>query len=184
MTTGSSPSAHMEDMDTFDVTATVTYAPMVVPPRCRKPRPVPETITVTLQVPSCTAEEAPVAARVPLWNSAHGGDLLTDLRTVDGTFYRCEDGGGMPAQITVEELWTPDRSVAVAQAEERAEGRILIDGEVWRACSEPVYRIITFGLSHNHGGTSVTPPSRTGGMTWTRPGTSPRWTTTRPSRQP
>jgi hypothetical protein len=47
--------------------------------------------------------------------------------------------------------------VAVAAAEERVEGRILIDGEVWRACPEPVYRIMTFGLGHNHGGTSVNP---------------------------
>lgn len=157
MTPATVASAHMRAMNTFDVTATVTYAPMVVPPRCRKPRPVPETFTMILQVPWYTAEEAPVAARVPIWESHDYGDLITELRTVDGKFYRCEDGGGMPAQITVEELWTPHRAVAVAQAEERVEGSILIDGVVWRACSEPVYRIMTFGLGHNHGGTSVGP---------------------------
>lgn len=129
----------MRGMKTFDVTATVTYAPMAVPPRCRKPRPVPETFTITLHVPSYTAEEVPIAARVPLWSSAHGGDLITELRTVDGAFYRREDGAEMPEAITAEELWAHHRHETVEVAEERIAGRILVDGEVWRACSGPVY---------------------------------------------
>ena len=31
---------------------------------------------------------------------------------------------------------------------------LIIDGEVWRKCGEPMYLVMTFGLGHNHGGTS------------------------------
>lgn len=151
------PSARMRGMETFDVTATVTYSPMVIPPRCRKPRPMPETFTHLIQVPSYTADEAPVAALVPLWESHANGDVVHEIRTVDGKLYRRSHQAPPSAEINVDARWANHRQEAAEAAEGDLEGRILIDGEVWRATSEPVYRIMTFGMGHNHGGTSVAP---------------------------
>ena len=36
---------------------------------------------------------------------------------------------------------------------EYAKDFLLIDGELYRPCGEPIYNITTFGLGHNHGGT-------------------------------
>lgn len=39
--------------------------------------------------------------------------------------------------------------------ETRCRGYILFDGKYWKECGEPMYVVMTFGLGHNHGGTSL-----------------------------
>lgn len=63
----------------------------------------------------------------------------------------------MYAPMVVEEPWAHHRHEAVSAAEERIAGNVLIDGEVWRPTSEPVYKVMTFGMGHNHRGTGLAP---------------------------
>lgn len=44
---------------------------------------------------------------------------------------------------------------AARDAQHSLNGYISIDGKVWRTTREPVYRIMTFGMGSNHGGTSI-----------------------------
>ena len=37
----------------------------------------------------------------------------------------------------------------------KAESYVIYDGKIWKECGEPMYEIATFGLGHNHGGTSM-----------------------------
>ena len=37
----------------------------------------------------------------------------------------------------------------------KAASYAIYDGKVWKECGEPMYEIATFGLGHNHGGTSM-----------------------------
>lgn len=47
------------------------------------------------------------------------------------------------------------REAVVKTARNGMKGYILVDGELFRRCSEPRYVINTFGLGHNHGGTGM-----------------------------
>lgn len=61
----------------------------VTPPRCRKPRTVDRTDSHTVEVPSVTAAQAPIALRIPervnVWGTPQ--DAI-DYRWFDGTLYR------------------------------------------------------------------------------------------------
>lgn len=49
----------------------------------------------------------------------------------------------------------PDKKHMVTVARKKFRNFLLIDGELYKVTSEPRYEIITFGLGHNHGGTSM-----------------------------
>lgn len=47
------------------------------------------------------------------------------------------------------------RNAVISIAKAQMENHILVDGELYTATSEPRYVVQTFGLGHNHGGTSL-----------------------------
>lgn len=148
-------------MDTFAVTTTVTFHPYRVPPRCRKPRQVEETFTVTTDIPSVSSADAPVACTFD-----PGYQRLTELetdevsiRTYDGAFYiqrRDVDAGGedFPYERALDS-WEADQVAAEREAHEGLWKYLVIDGKVWESIGEPYYSVNTYGMGHNHGGTSL-----------------------------
>lgn len=48
-----------------------------------------------------------------------------------------------------------DEPDVILDIEECAGRYLIVNGEVWRECGEPMYCIYTFGLGHNHGGSSL-----------------------------
>ena len=48
-----------------------------------------------------------------------------------------------------------DRETAILSKEKYIQDYLLIDDEVYKKTSEPRYVVMTFGLGHNHGGTSL-----------------------------
>lgn len=140
----------MSGMEKLALPAKVTYSPLVIPPRCRKPRPVPDTFDHVLEVPAYTGDEAPLASRVNLYEE------VVELRAVGGKFYRHAPERSLPDVLEVR-AWGHRRADAIRDAEKEVEGLVLIDGQVWREASEPVYEVQTFGRGWNHGGTSLQP---------------------------
>ncbi len=47
-----------------------------------------------------------------------------------------------------------DKPEVVSEIEGQASKYLIVNGEVWHEIGEPMYEIATFGLGHNHGGTS------------------------------
>lgn len=147
----------------MDVNITFEYRTLnVVPPRCRKPRTVYDTETITVTVPAATSAAAPVAFRVP-------------DRTIGPTEYRWWDdrlwipylpwshqsepstpgSGYFPATVKVGGLGD-GRDAALQQVRDRYAAYLIIDGVVWKeSAGEPIYTVATFGLGNNHGGTAL-----------------------------
>ena len=69
--------------------------------------------------------------------------------------------GYLPEEIErfdIREPWgakNKDRAGAINEWKKEARRFIIIDGEPWEECGEPMYVINTFGLGHNHGGTGL-----------------------------
>ena len=68
---------------------------------------------------------------------------------------------GMSVEDMVEDVsykceWYSHRSALdnINAIKESAARYIVVNGEPWKECGEPMYEIATFGLGHNHGGTS------------------------------
>lgn len=161
----------------FTVTAEITYYPMQVPKGCRKPRPVKETITHPVHVPSVTSAEAPVVALVPNDRGHLGspGGNIAELRDWKGQLYTVENsvrgdvtspaevaGVDFPSAIT---LLNHRRSAreAIESVDADYLKFLIVDGQVWRATDEPVYAVANLGMGHNHGGTFLDIEVRTPG---------------------
>lgn len=148
-------------MDNFTITTTVTYRPFRVPPRCRKPRQVEETFTMTTDIPSLTSAEAPVAC------TFDENELLSHsidrpgagLRTYNGSFYTLfRDITAGSAHFPAEQerdSWAAEREEAEKEVTDRIGKMIVIDGKVWTSIGEPYYSVTTYGTGHNHGGTGI-----------------------------
>ncbi|MCC3299293.1 hypothetical protein [Arthrobacter caoxuetaonis] len=148
-------------MDTFTITTTVTFHPLRVPPRCRKPRRVEETFTVTTDIPSVTAADAPVACIFDpgYQRLTHDETDEIALRTFDGSFYiQRRDVNAGDEDFPSERTWESRETDQVA-AEREAHGRLwkylVIDGKVWETIGEPYYSVNTYGTGNNHGGTGL-----------------------------
>lgn len=153
--------------DPFIVTITGGYTINEIPPRCRKPRPVPYKATATVAIPRMTAEEAPVAFRC-----REIDDTVKEVRLFNGRLYVADDYGpesvicpgdtDFPAEGDAGQ----DRRIhghrhcgSAEEFQETVEGCLrrflIIDDQVWTRTGEPRYDVMTFGLGHNHGGTGL-----------------------------
>jgi hypothetical protein len=153
----------MEPTADFLVTSTITYRPFRTPPRCRKPRPVPETFTHEFRIPSVTSEQAPVVALVPDELGHYGArpGETAPLRSYGGKLYAAQKSGaqitragsaGFPA-TTRHESFNNWQHEAITQAGKDFTGLLVVDGGIWKVTPEPAYAIVTMGLGSNHGGT-------------------------------
>lgn len=147
-------------MNTHTVTAVVTYRPVRVPPRCRNPRPVAEEFSMSMDIPVLQGAETPVAAMFhPEAYLPHGiKHPLEGLRHYEGRLYTKTDAtpgsAGFPDTRYID-AYTGDRREAERQAAEAFEGRIIINGFVWKAVGEPYYKVVGYGLGNNHGGSGL-----------------------------
>lgn len=147
-------------MNTFEVTAKVTYRPERIPPRCRKPRRVDEVFEMTMEIPVLQGAQAPVAC------AFHADEFLPNgvqhpkegLRFYGDRFYTRTDatpgGDGFPA-VRYIDTYTGDRREAEREAVAKFEDRIIVDGFVWKAIGEPYYSVVGYGLGNNHGGSGL-----------------------------
>ncbi|MET4143956.1 hypothetical protein [Arthrobacter sp. UYCo732] len=150
-------------MTDFAVTSTITFRPLRVPPRCRKPRPVVETFKHEFVIPCVSSEQAPVVALVPDDRGYYGTTPGEDapLRAHAGKLYTAEMRGRQPVRAgsaafpakDSHESWQAWEYEAINEAGRRFQDILIIDGEVWKLTPEPAYAIVTMGLGGNHGGT-------------------------------
>lgn len=158
------------------------YVEHYLPPRCRKYRSREVEVDVNINIPVVPAEDAPVACTVKngfdlsadTAELRHGESLpfdVYDVRYYHGKFYRRQKRrdfySGAKGFAEAEDLqfhiqttmhsFHCDRDLAqqVERVNNLAADYIFIHDEVWCECGEPRYEIATFGLGHNHGGTSV-----------------------------
>lgn len=89
----------------------------------------------------------------------HGAAISTNFESFDYIKQILQDYASGPCWED-EDDFTENSIVKENDREERektifskAEKFVICDGKVWNLCEEPMYRIMTFGLGHNHGGT-------------------------------
>ena len=151
-----------------------------VPPRCRKPRYRDMESSTTVNLREITADEAPVALIVTDYETRYGecGVYTTEYRWYKNKLYTlCRNRYGVnmlaPYEISdviedLEGVGRQDKTICnplyFHYHEEQSKVKMLrgsvkrflmIAGEIWSESSEPRYVIHTFGLGHNHGGSSL-----------------------------
>lgn len=146
----------------------VRYLEAYLPtPRSRKLRYREANDSITVDVLSLSAGEILAVFRVHDYSIhaggfeaetiyAHSGQLWR--RSYEHDFYSGAAHTPATAQTLAEVLGRYRTYGALgnieeeyAKAREYAKSFLLIDGELYRTCGEPMYEIRTFGLGHNHG---------------------------------
>ena len=152
----------------------ISFTEEYIPPRCRKSRMREQTAVVQLTIKECSSEEAPVAIReegflrgmatktgwveyrwyknnlyrrVLMAAKVSGGEGFWDVNNLVESLSKhngCYFNRGAGKEAVKKEL--------LAEARNHI---IIDDNEVWVKTAEPRYVIATFGLGHNHGGTSL-----------------------------
>lgn len=157
------------------------YTETVIPKRCRKPRPVEFTATISLTINEITNTEAPVAfiQHTQVWNTETGHYEPADIvyrwwRNKLFVLYNHSDACEEPKKTqTTEEfikrqpkdpsdihlyLSYMSKEKCRKSLIKWAREIVFIEGLRWEAVGEPRYVIMTFGLGCNHGlgfGTSL-----------------------------
>lgn len=159
----------------MEFTVYYKYTKDWIPPRCRKPRPGLFEGSMTARIAETSEKDAPVAAIV--WD--HGHNPVTkdfelhpiDVRWHGGRFWVeaapvNENFSYMPNCYTIQDVvsrvshegyaYRSSHSVGDVEQEIRdfCDEWLIIDGSPWHFVGEPRYVVQTFGLGHNHGGTS------------------------------
>jgi hypothetical protein len=153
------------------LTVKYEYQEEYIPPRCRNPRCRQIEKTMSVNIREITSEEAPVAM------------IVTDYETRDGQFgvcdipyrwyknklfkvYRHQGGSSTGNLYTLDDVayninqngygypYDADEKRRKSDIRKTAKRYLIIDGEIYREAGEPRYCIYTFGLGHNHGGSS------------------------------
>lgn len=138
---------HIESMN-LTITGT---APVTLPPLFSGGLRQSE-VHAEYNVPSITAEDAPVAVRLPAF-----GDATADLRWYDGRFFQLCYPAEVVSSLGIDELQHRMSIQHYAEAESEREALrylneklaryITVDGEVWDAMEEPVYVLDHNGMS-------------------------------------
>jgi hypothetical protein len=128
-----------------------------IPPRCRKPRPIPHTLTHTVTVPDLTTTDAPVAFTVddpletsPIIIREYNGQLYTPMSPRHGRDHPIlADSADYPAETTLGRS-DPDAYNRTFDSEQDAAATatiltdshgIIVDGRVHIPAAEPCYRL-------------------------------------------
>ena len=134
--------------------------------RHRKPRLRDASGVMTVEVPEIAKASAPIAFLVHKISK----DEPTDFRLWNGRLWkpvlwrerlsRAEGLYPVDALVTDIQYRMPYPSAIGKEPVEQekrqyAERHVIIDGVVYEQAKEPRYVVITFGLGHNHGGTSM-----------------------------
>lgn len=130
--------------------------PNVIPPRARKPRPMPRQLDLEVTVPIVGDEDAPVAI-------SFEGDQFTpgEYRVYNGELYVKGKTSADDIKSIFENRFDGAHSYEESEAgvamdmQTRANELFVLGDEVWHKTDEPVYAVMTFGMGGNHGSTSL-----------------------------
>lgn len=145
------------------VKVNVDFREGFLPPRCRKMRYRDATKEAVLNIRETTEDAAPIAFIV------HNYDKDVVYRFYKGKLYTLsywrEVHSGKDGLLPPEELhkyirgrydyWNGDYETNRKEYMKDAREYLIIDGKVYHISGEPRYVVMTFGLGHNHGGTSM-----------------------------
>ena len=140
-----------------------TYSVNEIPPRCRKPRWVDKNGKTTVVVRELNAGDMKIAFIVKDYNSE------TVIRAYDGMLYKVAIRHTSEGKewMTIENLkvrlecqartsWgCKSYDEVIDELQEVANRYVIVGNTVYETVGEPRYCIYTFGLGHNHGGTSL-----------------------------
>lgn len=97
-----------------------------------------------------------------LWKAARYSDYVchepgwAPVSYIKNRLERCEPfwkgGTDFTSNSIIVESKMKEEEVLVAK---QAGNYLVFDGKIWEPCGEPMYVVMTFGLGHNHGGTSL-----------------------------
>lgn len=156
------------------VIITVRYTEMVIPARCRKPRPQKGTAEITVNIREVSEDRAPVAFVVTEYDKEprtvrlYGGKLYRQVQDMQPQYMTTKERdknrpfwlNQAAAKCNWKELlkywngeWPLQKHKDYARKE--AEQYIIVDGMAYKRTGEPYYYGMTFGLGHNHGGTGL-----------------------------
>ena len=142
-----------------------------IPPRCRKPRYRDIEKTMSVNIREITSEDAPVAMIVTDYATRNGEWAVYDTpyrwyKKKLYKVYRHESGSESGEPYRIEDiLWTINQNgrgypydanekTRISDIRKAAKRFLIIDGDIYQISGEPRYYTITFGLGHNHGGSS------------------------------
>ncbi len=152
------------------ITVSMPFQKMVIPPRCRKPRPEQHFEDVTVDIIELTGSEDVLEKTCPIafivYNNISpdtpGEANLKIYRGFNGQLWLPRENRGdrnieallidylkrvLPERSTRDENY----NLLLKQASEF----ILVNGVIYVPASEPIYKVVTMGLGRNHGGTSI-----------------------------
>lgn len=142
-----------------------TYKEGYLPtPRHRKLRYRDVQDVVILNIPEITEQEAPIALRVHNWDDTKKNYRLWNNKlwtVIQWHDKHCGKEGLLPLSelhwyIRGEyAYWNYSKEEIANSFIEDAKKYLIIDGVVYQVTGEPRYVSMTFGLGHNHGGTSL-----------------------------
>nr|WP_100549880.1 MULTISPECIES: hypothetical protein [unclassified Pseudomonas] len=166
----------------MELTVKYSYVEQITPPRCRKPRPQRfDDGVAVLSIREVTAEQAPVAIigreknfetgeyLEPVSYRLFDGRLWTDS-TVSGCTRRCSErypAIGPELNLVKDSAMLSHTGLGIYVCvhdgkqgiadylQGLARDWLIIDGQLCRPAGEPMYVVMTFGLSGNHGGTAL-----------------------------
>lgn len=138
-------------------------------PRCRKLRYREAKAITTVTVPEVTEAEAPVAFRVTEYDIHSGGPATTPYRLWNNRIWKprmwneevCGTEGALPVKELQHIVRSPScrtfqsTEEAIKNKNAVASNYLIVGGTVYFITDEPRYVVMTFGLGHNHGGTSL-----------------------------
>jgi hypothetical protein len=166
----------------MELTVNYSYVEQITPPRCRKPRPQRfDDGVAVLSIREVTAVQAPIAIMGTEKDYETGADLEPviyrwfDSRLwTDSTVLYCSrrqpdryPSIGQTLNLVNDNTVhsKPQLGIYVCAHEGKvgiakhlasvANDWLIIDGQMHRPAGEPMYVVMTFGMSHNHGGTAM-----------------------------
>ena len=156
------------------VTAKYSFMEEFLPPRCRKPRKREVEKSMNVNIKELTSEQAPIAMITTTWESRRVEGQADTVFGLTPTIYRCfnkrlytpcisRSGDDIGTQYTISDViwrinetghpYNATEQERVKKIRSNAKRYVIIDGLLYEESGEPRYKILTFGLGHNHGGT-------------------------------
>lgn len=146
-----------------------TYLPT---PRCRKLRHRVGNASIQVTVASLTREQAHPVFCVTAYDMHESAYISTTIYQHDSRLWKlalqdrfsCGAPHEPATAQTLQEVFDryhyqnqhghlEDQETEAARVIEHTKNYLLIDGDLYEPCGEPMYNITTFGLGNNHGGT-------------------------------
>lgn len=122
-------------METIYHTVLIKTNETYVPPRARKARVRAIEFEHAVQIQSYTVDEAPVVARIERSQTSFD-EAEVEIRSAGGKLHKPRSQRELHNEVRCH---VEDRFACAREAQERFNQLILIDGEPWEQCGEPVY---------------------------------------------